>query len=353
MAQDVELLATDSTHALAAARLCNFPTGKAMLLPNHKAWLDTTVKRLLRDLPDPWVDLYGYASHLGDHAFNKRLSFDRCEAVRKHILTYGLKVSFPKELGVGDAQSTGTATDNSGAWRAVEINVFGAMPPPKPAPLPDTKVIEVTAKSFIALIGSKVGSIPGWTTTPSIPPLPPVPVPRQTLLEVLARATDAQFNEDPLTIAKDKHYRLFSSCQITVVWQNAKILSAVPSPLDTDVGKEGPLQPPPLIASAVTVSSTGGSLVNFSWTGKGRPHALAEPAFQEVLPRTSVFIWHVIDGQIDVSSGVPITTVTIRGSRFPSHRVFVDGTQISPPGVAQGPFSNLWVPDPTDTTKVK
>jgi hypothetical protein len=129
---DVVLLATDENHALAAARLCNFPTGRAMLLPAHIAWLDNVVARLLRSLPDPWVDLYGYASHLGNHAFNKRLSDDRWEAVRKHIKTYGVKVSFPDERGFGDTRSTGTATDNSGAWRAVEVFVFGAMPPPKP-----------------------------------------------------------------------------------------------------------------------------------------------------------------------------------------------------------------------------
>ena len=52
---DVVLLATDENHALAAARLCNFPTGKAMLLPAHIAWLDNVVARLLRSSPDPWV----------------------------------------------------------------------------------------------------------------------------------------------------------------------------------------------------------------------------------------------------------------------------------------------------------
>jgi hypothetical protein len=132
--QDVVLLSTAESGAAAAARLCNFPTGHAMLLPAHVSWLDSVVSPLLRGLADPWVDLYGYASHLGSPAFNKRLSFDRCEAVRKHIRAYGLKVSFPTELGVGDSQSTGTALDNSGAWRAVEVYVFRAKPPPKPPP---------------------------------------------------------------------------------------------------------------------------------------------------------------------------------------------------------------------------
>ena len=148
--QDVLLLDTTENHALAGARLCNFPTGKAILLPAHISWLDSVVPRLLRDLPDPWVDLYGFASHLGNHAFNKRLSVDRCEAVRKHIESYGLKVSFPVEHGFGDNRSAGTATDNSGAWRAVEVYVFGTMPPPKPPPKPaptDPKAVAESVKS--------------------------------------------------------------------------------------------------------------------------------------------------------------------------------------------------------------
>jgi hypothetical protein len=218
----------------------------------------------------------------------------------------------------------------------------------------NTKTIEVAAKSFIALIGSKVGTMPGITFLPPVGGLPPVPVTRQFLLEAMAKATDAQFNEDPRTVAKDKHYRLFSSCRFTVVFEDKKILAATPGipELDTDVGKEGPIQPPPLIASKVSVSPTGGSSVTFSWTAKGRPDPLVEPSFQTVNPRTSVFIWHIVEGQIDVSSGTPVTTVTIRGSRFPSHRAFIDGTIVLP-DLKQGPFSNLWDADSTDNTKVR
>lgn len=227
----------------------------------------------------------------------------------------------------------------------------------KGAPVPvvtNTKVIDVTAKSFIALIGGRVGSIPGIKMVVPPPPVPPIPipVPRQKLLELLAKSTDSQFNENPRTTAKDKGYRLFSSCQFTVVFEKKKILAAVPSALDTDVGKEGPLEPPALVATPVKVSPTGGSSVTFSWFGTGRPHAAAEPAFQEVQPRTSVFIWHAIEGIIDVSSGTPVTTVSIGGSRFPSHRVFVDGKLVLPE-LVQGPFSNLWDADPADSTRVR
>jgi hypothetical protein len=227
----------------------------------------------------------------------------------------------------------------------------------KGAPLPivtNNKVIEVTAKSFIALIGSRVGSIPGTKMEILPPPAPPIPVPirRQILLEALAKATDSQFNENPRNTAKDKGYRLFSSCRFTLVFENKKILAAVPSALEVDVGNEGPLQPPALITNPVKVSPTGGSSVTFSWSGTGRPHLAAEPTFQEVQPRTSVFIWHAIEGKIDVSGGTAVTTVSIRGSQFPSHRVFVNNVLVLPE-LVQGPFSNLWVADPTDSTRVK
>jgi len=197
--------------------------------------------------------------------------------------------------------------------------------------------------------------MPGITFVPAPPPAPlpvPVPVKRQFLLEALAKATDAQFNEDPHNLFKDKHYRLFTSCRFTVVFEDKKILAATPSTLDTDVGKEGPIQPPPLIASAVSVSPTGGSSVTFSWTGKGRPDPLVEPGFQTVRSRSSVFIWHIVEGRIDVSSGTPVTTVTIRGSRFPSHRAFIGVASVLPE-LKQGPFSNLWDADSADNTKVR
>ena len=210
------------------------------------------------------------------------------------------------------------------------------------------KTIEVTAKSFIALIGSRVGFIPGI----SLIVAPPVATPRQVLLELLAKATDANFNENPTSIAEDKKYRLFSSCRFEVVFDTGgKILAAVPSALETDVGKEGPLQPAPLITTPVKVSPKGGSSVTFSWSGKGRPHILAEPAFQEVQPRTSAYIWHEVTGTITVSGSNLVTTASIRGSQFPSHRLFVDSAPVATQ--PQGPFSNLWNADPVDSTKVK
>jgi hypothetical protein len=122
--------------ARAAARLCNFFTGHAILLQPHIAWLDNTVAPLVRAVPNSWVDIIGYASHLGHRAFNLRLSFNRCESVRKQILTYGTPVTFPQEWGKGDSESTGAADNNDGYWRAVDVYVYGKLPAPPPRPQP-------------------------------------------------------------------------------------------------------------------------------------------------------------------------------------------------------------------------
>lgn len=71
-----------------AARLCNFPTGHADPLVSHKNWLDHNVKPIIESVPFPWIDVIGYASHLGfehhpgglsDSQLNQRLSYRRCE----------------------------------------------------------------------------------------------------------------------------------------------------------------------------------------------------------------------------------------------------------------------------------
>ncbi len=132
MAFDVQPIT--GTLARVAARLCNFPTGHADLLPAHVDWLDSTVAPIVRDLATPWVDIIGYASHLGGATFNQKLSFARCEAVRRRVETYSPKVLFPIEWGKGESESTGGVNDNSGYWRAVEVFVYGFKPAPKPKP---------------------------------------------------------------------------------------------------------------------------------------------------------------------------------------------------------------------------
>ena len=168
-------------------------------------------------------------------------------------------------------------------------------------------------------------------------------------LRALAAVTDAGFSEDPRTDAKDKHYRLFSARTFTVTCNAGNVVSVVPSPIDTDSGKEciprttACLQAPPLNVYGVTARVASPTVFEFSWTAKGRPNLGAEPGMQMVCPRTSVFIWHTVSGRIECSGGEPKVAVRLIGSQFPSHRVFVNGA-LRPPTIPQGPFSNLWVP---------
>jgi hypothetical protein len=215
------------------------------------------------------------------------------------------------------------------------------------SPGPVTRDIRVVVKSYIGPIASRVGSpYCGGFLNPSA----------DLKLRALALATDAGFSENPMTDAKDKHYRLYSARTFTVTCDGGRIVSVVPSPIDTDAGKEciprttTCLQAPPLIVSNVTGALVTPTMFRFSWKAKGRPHLGAEPAMQMVCPRTSVYIWHVVNGRIECAGGVPRVSVQLTGSQFPSHRAFVNGA-LQPPTVPQGPFSNLWVPsgisDPT------
>ena len=331
--------------------LFNFDIDGEAIKEEHKAFLRKEALPTLR--AGGSVSVIGLTDRSGSDSHNRALSDRRVartiEFLRREIPA-GLNLNQATGFGEAAAAREGEADGSSDErFRSVLVILQ-----PVAAPVTQTKTIDVAAKSFIAFIGSSVGTMPGVTFVIPPPPVPsiPVPVTRQFLLESLAKATDAQFNEDPRSVFKDKLYRLFSSCRFTVVFENNKILAATPSTLDTDVGKEGPIQPPPLVASAVSVSPTGGSSVTFSWTGKGRPDSLVEPGFQLVRSRTSVFIWHIVEGRIDVSSGSPVTTVTIRGSKFPSHRAFINGVIVFPE-LKQGPFSNLWDADFSDITKVR
>lgn len=236
----------------------------------------------------------------------------------------------------------------------------GTIPQSATSSAPLTDSIRITVKSYIAPIGSRIGSIPCVLRMPSVVPLPgplpDIPIPRVPVplttprLSALAAATDAAYSENPLNDRMDRRYRLFTQCTFQVACQAGRLISVTPSVLSTDVGMEGPLTPPPLIASSVRINRDANGFV-FAWIAKGRPHQAAEPAFTLVCDRTSVYIWHTISGRIDCRGQRPaVTSLILRGSRFPSHRAFVNGAIHTT--IPQGVFSNLWVPTPGDPTRV-
>ncbi len=231
--------------------------------------------------------------------------------------------------------------------RRVEITVdTGAIPVP-PTPKPITQDIKVVGKSFINAIGARIGATACSLVDPT----------SQLRLGALAAATQgATGAENPFTDAKDKVYRLFSSQTFTVTCLDGRLVSVIPSVIDTDVGLECLpstslcLTPSPIVIVRASAAPSGPSTFDFSWTAKGRPHPAAEPGFQLVCPRASFFIWHAVEGRITCNSSGISVAISLRGSQFPSHRVFVSGRLRAT--VPQGVFSNLWVPSPADITLV-
>lgn len=139
MVANIMPVTQDEPKPRAAARLCNFKTGQADLLEDHKAWIDRTVGPIITSLQGTWVDLIGYASKLGNPKSNKALSERRVDAVHAYIATWKKGINFQKETGLGEEQSLGEETNDDGYFRAVEVYVYGFAPPPLRPRLPPAK----------------------------------------------------------------------------------------------------------------------------------------------------------------------------------------------------------------------
>jgi hypothetical protein len=239
-----------------------------------------------------------------------------------------------KQAGVGYSEFYVEDEPPPPRKRSAPLSGYGELP----AAGSFTRTIRVTGKSYIGVVGAAAG----------VPYCGTVDLSARAKMYLLAKATDAAYSENPLSDIKDKHYRLYSSRSFNVTCENGRISNVTAGPLETDAGVEcipkttQCLQPPPLIASDINAAPSGPNSYNFSWTVKGRPHLAAEPAFQLICPRTSVYIWHKVQGQITCAPGDVNTAVQITGSAFPSHRVFVGGG-IAAPTVPQGNMSNLWI----------
>ncbi|MCY0992090.1 hypothetical protein OV203_33435 [Nannocystis sp. ILAH1] len=186
---------------------------------------------------------------------------------------------------------------------------------------------------------------------------------------MFAAATDKEFSESASGPAEDTGYRLFSSQTIKVgCFPNDPSLRAgFAEPIDTDVGTEpargkiiwnnppieGRFTPPPLRLSGEYFGrlGSGGEQLGFSWVGLGRPHATLEPIFNFIYPRTSTYIWHTIFGAFRARPNGPELEVRdFSGSRFPSHKLFVNETVHK--SIPQGFLARLWDAHPSDPKRV-
>jgi putative peptidoglycan binding protein len=240
-----------------------------------------------------------------------------------------------------------------------DLAIRQALSQPPPGPTPNvtpsprtTHRITVVAKSSILHIGSGLGT-PSCTGALGFGP--------PQALFAMGQALDALTADACSTDARDQRYRLFSKRVFDVVCQGDRVVSFTASPSgapDTDFGHEicipftpvCPVDPPPLIPITTGEVIDPSGVLRFSWRVKGRPNPLVEPGFWAVCTRTSVFIWHQVDGQIACSPTGPVVTVNLTGSRFPSHCLFVNGARHV--FIPQGPLTNLWNPTPGEPTLV-
>jgi outer membrane protein OmpA-like peptidoglycan-associated protein len=356
-----------SPNARATEILDRFAFDEAMLVrPRHTSQVINVARQVLASQrtssPVRSILIAGHTDHVGSDDYNFDLAGRRAHAVLRELCTTLSRMSpgITRQIRF-DITSCGERQPKASDELSRRVEIFlpqRIKPPPSPPPSPPPTVysIKLTAKSFIAPIGSRTGTATCFLPLPSPPPLPPTGADQR--LQLLAAATDAAFSENPLTDVPDKRYRLFSECAFTVVCNPGAAPTVMVSPLSTDVGLEciprvgACLLPPPMtVITPVTVRSGGPNTFKFGWAAKGRPHLAAEPTFQSVCPRTSVFIWHRIDGTITCGpSGLRLTSFSLNGSRFPSHRLFVNGGIVTT--VPQTDFRNLWVPDPSDSSLV-
>ena len=106
-------------------RMIDFATGKADLQPEHQQWLNT-ILAFIAHTSSFYVDLVGYASKVGDHAFNQRLSGQRAAAVAAY-LQHGNRLVYDRIrhfLARGDQGYQAAKDDNSPDERAVELLLY-------------------------------------------------------------------------------------------------------------------------------------------------------------------------------------------------------------------------------------
>jgi hypothetical protein len=121
----------------AGARLCNFPTAKATLRPEHAEWIKTKIEPLLKPGGTTSFALTAHASARGSDSKNHSISQNRLEAVKAYIEARAeLKhatVKFRKLEAKGEDEARDfklPEKSNSGFYRAVEVLHFRTKEPP-------------------------------------------------------------------------------------------------------------------------------------------------------------------------------------------------------------------------------
>jgi hypothetical protein len=152
------------------------------------------------------------------------------------------------------------------------------------------------------------------------------------------------------------NYRLWSNLTADIGCVDNKVAAWNFKPVETDFGKEfwvistsGDLEP--LQVSPSASGKKANDRITFSYRMRGQPNEKANATMRAVKPRTCTFIWHEVSGSVVCQSNKATVEVNLRGSAFPSHRLWLQGGKVTE--IAQGPFSKLWECDPKDPTSVQ
>lgn len=203
-----------------------------------------------------------------------------------------------------------------------------------------TSTVSMTARSYIAPIGTNVGNFGNLVSNASG--------------AALAGLTDRAFSETPSTFPG--RFTTHMGVSITCGGPGGNsVLSATQVSLVRHDGTE-PARPSPNfpfflhpqgMSTRATLQFDSAKAVAW-FSSKGRPPAVSEPAFQAVKPRVAKDIWHEAVAEWECRCGEPRLRRYDNGySYFPSHVFFAtDAFSPAPNGysrvVSQGPFSNLW-----------
>jgi len=158
---------------------------------------------------------------------------------------------------------------------------------------------------------------------------------------------------------RDGAYRLWSDVILAGCCEDGKIRNLeIQSKQDeggTEFGLPGSHEFGPIILERIDDST-----FKFQYEFYGSPNQVtefggfeiptAEFGLQLVRSRTSTAIWHLASGTITCDSGDHLTAnLTLYGSNFPTHELYVNGSQVE--SLQQDAISELWKPLPSDSDK--
>jgi hypothetical protein len=196
-------------------------------------------------------------------------------------------------------------------------------------------LVRVTVKSFIRTIDLSSMSAES----------------RPAAERLFAWFTNRNFSENPATPMPDiMDYRLWSQINIAVSCRGNAIAAWKVSNVAHRGGKElGILDAETSILDPLKTSETSaadGDLrsLTVSYAIKGSPNDATIPSFHAVHPRLCKSIWHRVRVTATCRQGDAHFDASLAGSRFPSHRIWLDDRLAATRD--QGPFSNLWDCDP-------